>query len=169
MILRWSLLILHTFVTLLSAQPVCSQPVIEIYHIWIEKTIQKSVWHCHWKWVWAFHTFPLYFSGVSCKSAIRKSQIPHMHKNVNLLRSKTEGYGCKTHYIGSEGSDTPVCTVVPASLGPSYDFGILDVLAYLGVALMNRKFVHDKIKRRLYSGNSCYCLVQNLLSSWFLS
>jgi len=53
-------------------------------------------------------------------------------------------------------------------MGPTV-FGILDVLAYLRVALINRKFVHDKVKRRLYSRNSCYCLVQNLLSSWFLS
>jgi len=87
--------------------------------------------------VWAFYTFPLYFSGVSCKSAIRKSQIPHRHKNGNLLRSKTEGYGCKTHSFGSESSDTPVSTVVLAFNGPNYDFGILDVLAYLRVAPMN--------------------------------
>jgi len=60
-----------------------------------------------------------------------------MHKNENLLRSKTEGYGCKTHSNGSESSDTPVCTVVLAFHGPICDFGILDVLAYLRVALMN--------------------------------
>jgi len=39
--------------------------------------------------------------------------------------------------------------VVLAFLGPNCDFGILDLLAYLGVVLMNRKFVRDKIKRRI--------------------
>jgi len=92
-----------------------------------------------------------------------------MHKNENLWRSKTEGYGCKTHSIGSEGSDTPACTVVLAFHGSNCVFGILDVLAYLRAALINRKFVRDEVKRRLYSRNSCYCLVQNLLSAWFLS
>jgi hypothetical protein len=36
---------------------------------------------------------------------------------------------------------------------------------YLGTTLTNQNDIHDEIKSRLNSGNACYYLVQNLLSS----
>jgi len=40
---------------------------------------------------------------------------------------------------------------------------------YLGKSLTNQNSIHEKIKRRLKSGNACYHSVQNLLSSSLLS
>jgi hypothetical protein len=40
---------------------------------------------------------------------------------------------------------------------------------YLGTTVTNQNFIQEKIKRRLNSGNACYHLVQNLLSSCLLS
>jgi hypothetical protein len=40
---------------------------------------------------------------------------------------------------------------------------------YLGTALTNQNSIHEEIKSRLKSANACYHLVQNLLSSRFLS
>jgi hypothetical protein len=36
---------------------------------------------------------------------------------------------------------------------------------YLGTTLTNQNDIHDEIKSRLNSGNTCYYSVQNLLSS----
>jgi hypothetical protein len=40
---------------------------------------------------------------------------------------------------------------------------------YLGTTLTNQNDIHDEIKSRLNSGNACYHLVQNLLSSRLIS
>jgi hypothetical protein len=40
---------------------------------------------------------------------------------------------------------------------------------YLGTPLTDQNSIQEEIKRRLNSGNSCYYLVQNLLSSSLLS
>jgi len=40
---------------------------------------------------------------------------------------------------------------------------------YLGTTLMNRNSIHEEVKSRLKSGNACYYLVQNILSSGLLS
>jgi len=40
---------------------------------------------------------------------------------------------------------------------------------YLGTNLTNQNFIQEAIKNRLTSGNACYHLVQNLLSSSLLS
>jgi hypothetical protein len=40
---------------------------------------------------------------------------------------------------------------------------------YLGMAITNRNFIQDEIKRRLNSGNACHHSVQKLLSSRLLS
>jgi hypothetical protein len=40
---------------------------------------------------------------------------------------------------------------------------------YLGTTITNQNLIREEIKRRLYSGNSCYRSVQNLLSSHLLS
>jgi hypothetical protein len=40
---------------------------------------------------------------------------------------------------------------------------------YLGTTVTNQNLIQDEIKRRLNSGNSCYHLVQNILSSCQLS
>jgi hypothetical protein len=36
---------------------------------------------------------------------------------------------------------------------------------YLGMTLTNQNDIHDELKSRLNSGNACYYLVENLLSS----
>jgi predicted transcriptional regulator with HTH domain len=43
------------------------------------------------------------------------------------------------------------------------------VSLYLGTSLTDHNSIHEKIKSRLKSGNACYHLVQNLLSSTLLS
>jgi hypothetical protein len=40
---------------------------------------------------------------------------------------------------------------------------------YLGATVANTNFIKEEIKRRLNSGNACYHLVQNLLSSRLMS
>jgi Tfp pilus assembly protein PilW len=40
---------------------------------------------------------------------------------------------------------------------------------YLGTAVTNQNSIHKEIKRRIDSGNACYHLVQNLISSRLLS
>jgi hypothetical protein len=40
---------------------------------------------------------------------------------------------------------------------------------YLGTTVTNQNLIQEEIKRRLNSGNACYHLVQNLLSSRLLS
>jgi hypothetical protein len=40
---------------------------------------------------------------------------------------------------------------------------------YAGTTITNQSLVQEEIKRRLNSGNACYHLVQNLLSSHLLS
>jgi hypothetical protein len=42
-------------------------------------------------------------------------------------------------------------------------------LKYLGSTEANQNLIHEKIKRRLNSGNACYHSVQNILSSHLLS
>jgi hypothetical protein len=48
-------------------------------------------------------------------------------------------------------------------------FERVEEFKYLGATLMNRNSIHEEIKSRLQSGNACYHLVQNLLSSRLLS
>jgi hypothetical protein len=40
---------------------------------------------------------------------------------------------------------------------------------YLGATLRDQNSIHEEIRRRLNSGNACFCSVQNLLSSCLLS
>jgi hypothetical protein len=40
---------------------------------------------------------------------------------------------------------------------------------YLGTTVTNQNLIREEIKRRLNSGNVCYHLVQNILSSRLLS
>jgi hypothetical protein len=42
-------------------------------------------------------------------------------------------------------------------------------LRYLGTTVTNQNLIQKEIKRRLNSGNGCYHLIQNLLSSLLLS
>ena len=48
-------------------------------------------------------------------------------------------------------------------------FDSVEHFKYLGTTLTNRNSIQEEIKCRLKSGNACYCLVQNLLSSSLLS
>ena len=44
-------------------------------------------------------------------------------------------------------------------------FERVEEFKYLGTTLTHQNSIHEEIKRRLNSGNACYHLVQNLLSS----
>jgi len=48
-------------------------------------------------------------------------------------------------------------------------FERVEEFKYLGTTLTNRNSIQEEIKSRLKSGNACYHLVQNLLSSSLLS
>ena len=48
-------------------------------------------------------------------------------------------------------------------------FERVDESKYLGTTLTNQNLIQEEIKSRLKSGNACYHLVQNLLSSSLLS
>jgi spore coat protein CotH len=45
----------------------------------------------------------------------------------------------------------------------------VEEVRYLGTTLKNQNSIQEDMKRRLKSGNACYHLVQNLLSSSLLS
>jgi len=48
-------------------------------------------------------------------------------------------------------------------------FERVEEFRYLGTTLTNQNFIQEEIKSRMKSGNACYHLVQNLLSSSLLS
>jgi hypothetical protein len=48
-------------------------------------------------------------------------------------------------------------------------FERMEELKYLGITLTNKNYILEEIKSRLMSGNACYHLVQNLLSSSLLT
>ena len=48
-------------------------------------------------------------------------------------------------------------------------FGRVEEFKYLGTTLTNQNSIQEEIKSRLKSGNTCYHLMQNILSSSLLS
>jgi hypothetical protein len=46
---------------------------------------------------------------------------------------------------------------------------MVEEFRYLGTTLINQNLIQEEIKNRLKSGNTCYHLVQNLLSYSLLS
>jgi hypothetical protein len=48
-------------------------------------------------------------------------------------------------------------------------FEWVEQFKYLGKTLTNQNSILEEIKRRLRSGNACYCLLQDLLSSTLLA
>jgi len=48
-------------------------------------------------------------------------------------------------------------------------FERVEEFKYLGIFSTNQNYIEEEIKSRLKSGNACYHLVQNLLSSSLLS
>jgi hypothetical protein len=51
----------------------------------------------------------------------------------------------------------------------SRSFENMSQFKYFGITVTNQNLIQKEIKRRLNSGNSCYCSFQNLLSSLLLS
>jgi hypothetical protein len=51
----------------------------------------------------------------------------------------------------------------------SSSFERLEEFKYLGKILIHKNSIEEEIKNKLKSGNACYHLVQNLLSSGLLS
>jgi hypothetical protein len=51
------------------------------------------------------------------------------------------------------------------SLGPGWIPVNVAQFRYLGTTITNQTLIQDEIKRRFYSGNTCYHSVQNILSS----
>jgi len=48
-------------------------------------------------------------------------------------------------------------------------FEMVEKFKYLGTNLTNQNYIQEEIKSRVKSGNACYHLVQNLLSSSLLT
>ena len=71
-------------------------------------------------------------------------------KYIVMSRNQTAG---RTHSMKTDNSS----------------FERVDEIKYLGTTLTNQNSIQEEIKSRLKSGNACYHLVQNLLSSSLLS
>ena len=68
-----------------------------------------------------------------------------------MVRSRDQNAG-RTHNMKTDNSS----------------FERMDEFKYLGTTLTNQNSIQEEIKSRLKSGNACYHLVQNLLSSSLL-
>jgi hypothetical protein len=106
--------------------------------------------------------------------------IPHtLGDNIDTINKNTESLINATKEVGLEihAEKTKYILVSDHQNADQYqDIKIASSLyenvtqfTYLGTELINQNLIQEDIKRRLNSGNVCYHLVQNLLSSCLLS
>ena len=102
-----------------------------------------------------------------------------MGGSIHILKENAEALVIATREIGLEVSadktkymvmfrDQNAGRIHSVRIGNS-TFEKVEEFKYLGTTLTNQNSIAEEIKSRLKSGNACYHLVQNLLSSRLLS
>ena len=99
--------------------------------------------------------------------------------SVHTVKKNTEALVVDSKETGLEVNADKTKYVVMSrdqNAGQSYSmktdnssFGRVEEFKYLGTTLTNQNSIQEEIKSRLKSGNACYHLVQNILSSSLLS
>jgi flagellar hook protein FlgE len=92
--------------------------------------------------------------------------------SVNTIKEKTETYLEASRDIDIEiNAEKTKYVIMSCYLNSGQNQSIrianepFGKIKYLGMTLTNQNDIHDEIKNRLNSGNTCYHSVQNLLSS----
>jgi hypothetical protein len=99
--------------------------------------------------------------------------------NIDPIKKSTETLIDASNEVGLEvNAETTKCMLLARhqNVGKNHDMKIANrcfenvaQLRYFGTAVTNQNLIHEEIKGRLNSGNSCYCSVLNLLYSRLLS
>jgi len=103
---------------------------------------------------------------------ILAGSIPTLKENVEALLAATREIGMevsadKTKYMVMSGDRN--AGRIHSVRTDNSTFERVEEFKYLGTTLTNQNSIAEELKSRLKSGNACYHLVQNLLSSRLLS